>query len=89
MLVELIFKGGPVMIPIILLSLLPLPSFSTGSWPSGRFDSTSPGLPGDVLALLEKGELQKALERCDTVRHPIGVRVQDGHPQPHPEGGAD
>ncbi len=78
MLVELIFKGGPVMIPILLLSVVALALILDRFLALWKIRLNIPRFAGDVFALLEKGELQKAFERCDTVRHPIGSVFKTG-----------
>jgi biopolymer transport protein ExbB len=78
MLVELIFKGGPVMIPILLLSVVALALILDRFLALWKIRLNIPRFAGEVFALLEKGELQNALERCDAVRHPIGSVFKTG-----------
>jgi biopolymer transport protein ExbB len=78
MLVELIFKGGPVMIPIILLSVVALALILDRFLVLWKIRLNVTEFARDFFALLERGDLQKALERCDTVRHPIGALFKTG-----------
>lgn len=78
MLVELIFKGGPVMIPIILLSVVALALILDRFLVLWKIRLNIPQFAGDVFALLEKGELKQALERCETVKHPVGFVFKTG-----------
>jgi biopolymer transport protein ExbB len=78
MLVELIFKGGPVMIPILLLSVVALALILDRFLALWKIRLNIPRFASEVFALLEKGELQKAIERCDPVRHPIGSVFKTG-----------
>ena len=78
MLVELIFKGGPVMIPIILLSIVALALILDRFLVLWKIRLNISQFARDVFVFLERGDLQKALERCETVRHPIGVVFKTG-----------
>ena len=78
MLVELIFKGGPVMIPIILLSIVALALILDRFLVLWKIRLNIPAFARDVFAFLEGGHMEKALERCETVRHPIGVVFKTG-----------
>ena len=72
MLVDLIFKGGPVMVPIILLSVVALALILDRLLVLWRIRLNIPQFAQEVFLYLERGHLQKALDRCETVRHPIG-----------------
>ena len=78
MLVELIFKGGPVMIPIILLSVVALALILDRFLALWKIRLNLPRFAQEVFLFLEKGALEKAMERCETVRHPIGVVFKTG-----------
>jgi biopolymer transport protein ExbB len=78
MLVELIFKGGPVMIPIILLSIVALALILDRFLILWKIRLNISPFARDVFVFLERGDLQKALDRCETVRHPIGVVFKTG-----------
>ena len=72
MFISLIIKGGPVMIPIIILfhrrpCLHPRKALD----PLEDSAEHSQVCPRD-LSLSERGLFQKAMERCEKVRHPIG-----------------
>ena len=72
MLVELIFKGGPIMIPIILLSIVALALILDRLLVLWKIRLNIPRFAQEVFVYLERGHLQKALERCELVRHPLG-----------------
>jgi biopolymer transport protein ExbB len=71
-LIELIFKGGPVMVPIIFLSVVALAFVLERFLVLWRIRLNLPQFAQEVFLYLERGHLQKAMERCETVRHPIG-----------------
>ena len=70
--IELIFKGGPVMVPIIFLSVVALAFVLERFLVLWRIRLNLPQFAQEVFLYLERGHLQKAMERCETVRHPIG-----------------
>ena len=72
MLVELILKGGPVMIPIIFLSIVALALILERCLTLWKIRLNLSQFAQEVFLFLERGNLQKALEHCETVRHPIG-----------------
>ncbi len=69
---ELIFKGGPVMVPIILLSIVALALILERLLVLWRIRIDLSQFAQEIFLYLERGHLQKALERCDMIRHPIG-----------------
>jgi biopolymer transport protein ExbB len=71
MFVSLIIKGGPVMIPIILLSIIGLAMILERAWTLWKIRLDIPQFAQEIFLYLEKGHFQKALERCENVRHPI------------------
>jgi biopolymer transport protein ExbB len=71
MFVSLIVKGGPVMIPIILGSIIALAIVLERLWTLWKIRLNLPRFAREVFHDLEKGQSQKALERCARVRHPI------------------
>ena len=78
MLVELIFKGGPIMIPIILLSIVALALILDRLLVLWKIRLNIPRFTQEIFVFLERGDVQKALERCEQVRHPIGVVFKTG-----------
>jgi len=78
MLVELIFKGGPVMIPIILLSVVALALILDRFLALWKIRLNILQFARDVFASLQEGHMEKALERCEGVRHPIGAVFKTG-----------
>jgi biopolymer transport protein ExbB len=71
MFVSLIIKGGPVMIPIILLSIIGLALILERLWTLWRIRLNIPQFAQEIFLYLERGQFQKSLERCGKVKHPI------------------
>ena len=71
MLIDLILKGGPVMIPIILGSIVALALILEKAWTLWRIRLNYPQFAQEIFLFLERGHYQKALERCEEMRHPI------------------
>jgi biopolymer transport protein ExbB len=71
MFIALIIKGGPIMIPIILLSIVGLALILERFWTLWRIRLDIPKFAQEIFLYLERGHFQKALERCEDVRHPI------------------
>jgi len=68
---SLIVKGGPIMVPIILGSIVALAIILERFWALWRIRVNIPRFAQEVFSSLEKGQFQKALDRCERVRHPI------------------
>jgi len=71
MFLSLIVKGGPIMIPIILGSIIALAIILERLWVLWRIRLDIPRFAQEIFLYLERGQIQKALERCAKVRHPI------------------
>lgn len=71
MFITLLMKGGPVMIPIILGSIVALAIILERAWTLWRIRLNIPQFAHEIFLYLERGQFQKALERCAKVRHPI------------------
>jgi biopolymer transport protein ExbB len=71
MLFSLIAKGGPVMIPIILGSIVALAIILERGWKLWKIRLNIAQFAQEIFLLLERGQLQKAVERCGKVKHPI------------------
>jgi biopolymer transport protein ExbB len=71
MFVSLIIKGGSVMIPIILLSIIGLALILERLWTLWRIRLNIPQFAQEIFLYLERGQFQKSLERCGKVKHPI------------------
>jgi biopolymer transport protein ExbB len=78
MLVELIFKGGPVMIPILLLSVVALALILDRFLALWKIRLNLPRFAREVFASIEGGHVEEALQQCDGVRHPIGAVFKTG-----------
>lgn len=64
-------KGGVVMVPIILGSIVALAIILERFWTLFRIRLNFQQFSQEIFLFLERGHLQKALERCEKVRHPI------------------
>ena len=71
MFISLIIKGGPIMVPIILLSIIGLALILERFWTLWRIRLDIPRFAQEIFFSVERGQFQKALERCEKVRHPI------------------
>jgi biopolymer transport protein ExbB len=71
MFIDLIMKGGPVMIPIILLSIVGLAIILERFWTLWRIRLDITKFAQEIFLYMERGQVQKAVERCEKVRHPI------------------
>jgi biopolymer transport protein ExbB len=71
MFVSLIIKGGPIMVPIIALSIIGLAMILERAWTLWKIRLDIPQFAQEIFLHLERGQFQKALERCEKVRHPI------------------
>lgn len=71
MFLSLILKGGPVMVPIILGSVIALAIILERCWTLWKIRLNIPLFAQEIFLFLERGQFQKALERCAKVRHPI------------------
>jgi biopolymer transport protein ExbB len=60
------------MIPIILGSIVALAIVLERLWVLWRIRLNFPKFAQEIFLFVERGHFQKALERCDRVRHPIG-----------------
>ncbi len=71
MFISLIIKGGPIMVPIILGSTIALAIILERFWTLWRIRLNIQQFAQEIFLSLERGQFQKALERCGKVRHPI------------------
>ncbi len=71
MFISLIIKGGPIMIPIIALSIIGLALILERTWTLWKIRLNFEKFAHEIFLLLERGQFQKALERCEKIRHPI------------------
>lgn len=72
MFIDLIIKGGPVMIPIIALSIIGLAIILERFWTLWKIRVNFQQFAHEIFLFLERGHFQKALERCEKMRNPIG-----------------
>ncbi len=71
MFISLIIKGGPIMIPIIALSIIGLALILERIWALWKIRLDIPQFAQEIFLHMERGHFQKALEQCEKVRHPI------------------
>jgi biopolymer transport protein ExbB len=71
MFISLIMKGGPIMIPIIALSIIALAIILERFWTLWKIRINFQQFSQEIFLYLERGLFQKALERCEKVKHPI------------------
>jgi biopolymer transport protein ExbB len=71
MFIDLIIKGGPIMVPIIALSIIGLAIILERFWTLWKIRLNFQQFAQEIFLFLERGHVQKALERCERVRHPI------------------
>jgi len=71
MFISLIIKGGPIMIPIIALSVIALAIILERFWALWKIRIHFQQFAQEIFLYLERGLFQKALERCEKVKHPI------------------
>jgi len=71
MFISLIIKGGPIMIPIIALSVIALAIILERFWTLWKIRIHFQQFSQEIFLYLERGLFQKALERCEKVKHPI------------------
>jgi len=68
----LIIKGGPVMVPIIALSIVALAIILERLWVFSRLRVSVPAFAEEILLMAQRGQYQKAIARCREVKHPLG-----------------
>lgn len=68
---ELFIKGGPLLYPILLCSILALGIFLERLWVFTRVRRGAQKLTGDVERCLLKGEREEAIRLCNSSRNPI------------------
>jgi biopolymer transport protein ExbB len=69
---SLIVKGGLIMIPIILGSIIALAIVLERLWTLWRIRLNFQQFAQEIFLFIERGQFQKALERCERVSHPLG-----------------
>lgn len=74
-----IVKGGPVMIPIILGSILGLAIIIDKMWMFWAMRMDTQAFVGDLLAFVKAGKFHAALELCEQHRHnPVAITLKAG-----------
>ncbi len=68
MFISLIIKGGPIMIPIIALSIIGLALILERIWTLWKIRLDIPQFAQEIFLYMERGHYQKALERCGMER---------------------
>jgi biopolymer transport protein ExbB len=75
---SLMVKGGPVMIPIVVLSVVALALALERLAALWRIRLDLPRFQREIEQLVQKGQFQKAITRCREVRHPVGKVLELG-----------
>jgi biopolymer transport protein ExbB len=73
MFVSLIIKGGVIMIPIIFLSIVGFAIILDRLWTLWRVRLNIPPFAQEIFRSSERGQFQRALDRCEKVKHPIAA----------------
>lgn len=68
----MIIKGGAVMVPIIVLSVVALAIILERAWALLAIRQNVPLFAKDVFLDVQRGYYSKAAEKCGAVKHPIG-----------------
>jgi biopolymer transport protein ExbB len=71
MIIDLIIKGGPIMVPIIFGSIIALAIVLERLWVLWRIRLNIAQFAQEIFLYLERGHFQKALEKCGKAQHPI------------------
>jgi biopolymer transport protein ExbB len=74
----LLIKGGPVMIPIVVLSVIGLAFIIDRAWALLRIRLDLGRFSGRVFHYIKEGDYKRALQSCERVRHPIGAMFRLG-----------
>jgi biopolymer transport protein ExbB len=75
---NIIVKGGWVMVPIIIGSIVALGIAIERGVFFWKIKLDIEGFVDEMFFLIEKGETQRALERCQKVNHPMAAVFQSG-----------
>lgn len=76
--IDLAMKGGWIMIPIVLLSLVAISIFITKYFEINTASKPAPELMDGVKELIEKEDLNGALSLCRSNSHPMARMVHKG-----------
>lgn len=68
---DFVVKGGPVMVPILLGSVIGLAIIIERGWMWWRLRLDTLRLSDEVVTLVSAGRLSDALHRCQRVNHPL------------------
>jgi biopolymer transport protein ExbB len=74
----LLIKGGPVMIPIVVLSVVGLAFIIDRAWALVRIRLDLARFSGRIFHYVKEGDYRRALQACERVRHPIGAMFRLG-----------
>lgn len=76
--VWLFIKGGPVMYPILLASVLGLAVIIEKLWQLYRIRLDTQKFSKEIFRLLKEQRTEKAIELCKKTRHPVGIVFKTG-----------
>lgn len=76
--VEILHKGGPVMIPIILCSIFGFAMAIEKKWQLHRAKIDTDKFLRDILDTIRKLKIKEALDMCDSIKSPISRILKAG-----------
>lgn len=76
--IEILHKGGPVMIPIILCSIFGFAISIEKIWQLHKAKIDTDKFLHDILANTRKLKIKEAIEKCDSVKSPISNILKAG-----------
>ena len=76
--IEIIHKGGPVMIPILLCSIFGVAIAIEKRWQLHKAKIDTDKFLGDILSTIRKLRIKEAVEICDSVKSPISRILKAG-----------
>lgn len=71
-------KGGPVMYPILLVSILGMGIIIEKLWQLQRIRLDVQKFSKDIFRMVKEQRFEKALDLCKKTRHPLGVVFKTG-----------
>lgn len=86
--IDIIHKGGPVMLPIILCSMFGLAVAIEKNWQLYKAKIDTDKFLQDILATIRRLKIQEAVQICDSVKSPISRILKAGilkHDRPKEE----
>ncbi|MFH1175964.1 MAG: MotA/TolQ/ExbB proton channel family protein [Acidobacteriota bacterium] len=76
--IDMILRGGWVMVPIILGSIVAIAMIIERFWFFRSIKLDVAEFAGDVFNLVQRGQIERALGRCERVAHPLAPVLRAG-----------